>query len=337
MKSTRFSFAAGLMLAWLVTGPIHAQQQQNPGVSRQARQQENLKTRVFQIGNTDLHEAYEAVGRLFNSRNTALLEQTSSLVVRDTPEVLDQIAELLEQMEQQEPAQPATELIQVVPLVHRDPDMITALLDELFHDTHIMPDLDSGQIVLKSNNAAEINEILRIIKSLDISTEGQQKPQAKTLTITIDFIRAKVGAGDGGSLPANLQRVGTALRESGLGDLSVYGHLMVRTQEGEEFQGKGIVRPSADTDAAAFVRISGRAVILGDRARLYIESHLSIPITIQRGRDNAGKPLLATQYEDLDLSTSTTATLGDYFVVGAIPASAGDSDTILMVIHIIAE
>lgn len=333
MKFMRSSFAAGLMLAWLVAGPIYAQQNQDPG--RHAPQQENLETRVFQVKNMDLYEAYHAVEQLFSSRNTALLEQASSIVVRDTPEVLDKIAELLEQMQQLKPEQPATDLIQVVPLTHRDPDMVTVLLGELFHNAHIIPDLDSGQILLKSDDATEISEILRIIKSLDVS--DRQEQQVKTLAITIDFIRAKIGAQDGGSLPPNLQKVGTALRESGLGGLSVYGHLMVRTQEGEGFQGKGVVRSGAGTDAAAFIKISGQAELVGDRVQLQVRSNLSIPITFQRGRDNAGEPLLISNYEDLDLSTTTTVPLGDYLVLGAMPASTGDSDTILMVIHITAE
>lgn len=328
----------GLLPVWAPISLARAQDAEAEKVMKIILEnQTNFQTRLFSLNHVDIGDFVNTVHVVYNVRNVSSVERTNSVVVRSTPATLDEIAVLLDQMEEQQGEGPAMALIQVVQLTQRDPGLIASLLDELFHDTHIMPDHDSGQIVLKSDNAAEIAEILRMIKALDISATGLPQRQVKTLAVTIDFIRGTFGGTSAGDLPESLKGVGTALRKSGLGDLSVYGHLMVRTQEGEQFQSTGVVRSGAGTDAAAFIKISGRVEVIDDRAQLYIQSHLSIPITVQRGRDNAGQPLLTSTYEDLDLGTTTTVPLGDYFVLGAMPASTGDSDTILMVIHITAE
>ncbi len=337
----------GLLPAWAPIGLARAQEAEAEKVMRIVLDnQPDLQTRLFSLHQVDIEDFVNTVRVVYNVRNVSAVERTNSVVVRSTAATLDEIAALLEQMKQQKPEEGVRQLIQVVPLIHRDAGEIAALLEELFGDTQfmsghestrIMPDHGSGQMVVKSHNAAEIAEILRTIKALDVSSTGPQQQQVKTLAVTVDFIRGTFGETGEGDLPESLQGVGAVLRKSGLGDLSVYGHLMVRTQEGEQFQSKGVVRSGAGTDAAAFINISGQAEVVADRAQLYIQSHLSIPITVQRGRDNTGEARAVLNYEDLDLNTTTTVPLGDYFVLGAMPTSTGYSDTILMVIRITAE
>ena len=267
-----------------------------------------------------------------------MLEESNSLVVRETAAVLDQIAELFKEMEQQEPPKTARrETAQVIRLMNRDPDDIAGMLNEMFHQTSIRADFDSRQIVLKGDNAGEIEEIMRMIKALDVQADyRQQRARGKTFSITVDFISATVGAKVDGDLPENLQGVAAALRKKGLGNLSVFGHLMVRSQEGEEFETKGVVRSGQTSVPASYVGLQGTAVLAGDSAQIRIESQLNMPIPRKEIAD-AGQTRTTYRLEDFGLNTTTTVRLGDYLVLGAMPASTEDSDTILMVIQVTAD
>ena len=152
----------------------------------------------------------------------------------------------------------------------------------------------------------------------------------------MDFIQATVGAKGKGNLPEDLQGVGAALHKSGLGDLQIYGHLMVRTQEDQEFESNGVVRSGESDSPPSFLRVQGTAELVDGRAQLQIKSILDVPIARTK-TDNAGKTHAQYTYQDFGLATTTTVPLGDYLVLGAIPASTGKSDTILMVIQITAE
>ena len=110
---------------------------------------------------------------------------------------------------------------------------------------------------------------------------------------------------------------------------------MVRTQEDEEFETNGVVRSGQDDSAVSFLRIRGNAEVIDGRAQLQITSILNVPITQTHQRE--GKTHTTTSYEEFGLTTTTTVPLGDYLVLGAMPASTEDSDTILMVIHITAD
>lgn len=327
----------GLLPAWAPIGLAPAQETEAEKVMKIILEnQTNLQTRLFSLNQVDMRDFVNTVRAVYNVPNVSSVERTNSVVVRSTSATLDEIAGLLEQMKQQKPKDAARELIQVVPLTHRDPGMITELLDQLFHDTHIMPDHDSGQIILKSDNAAEIAEILRMIKALDASATGPPQGQVRTLAVTIDFIQASVGTEGEGSLPDNLQEVGAALRKSGLGKLSLYGHLMVRTQEGQEFKSNGVVRSGQEGTPVSLVSARGTAKLVNGRAELQIRSILRVPIAQTRA-DKTGKPYTTYTYEEFGLTTTTTVPLGDYLVLGAMPTATGDANTILMVIHITAE
>ena len=71
-------------------------------------------------------------------------------------------------------------------------------------------------------------------------------------------------------------------------------------------------------------------------AQIRIESQLNLPIP-QTEVDLSGTTHTNYSLEDFGLSTTTTVRLGDFLVLGAMPASTEDSDTILMVIHITAD
>ncbi len=78
------------------------------------------------------------------------------------------------------------------------------------------------------------------------------------------------------------------------------------------------------------------ADLAGDNAEIRIESQLNLPIP-QTEVDLSGTTHTSYRLEDFGLSTTTTVRLGDYLVLGAMPASTEDSDTILMVIHVTAD
>ncbi len=84
---------------------------------------------------------------------------------------------------------------------------------------------------------------------------------------------------------------------------------------------------------ASYLGLQGTAVLAGDSAQIRIESQLNLPIP-QKEIDQSGKTHTSYRLEDFGLNTTTTVRLGDYLVLGAMPASTEDSDTILMVIHI---
>ncbi len=314
-----------------------AQEQPDRQAAREAARtrDENLVTQVFQIKNIDLEDAYQAVRTVYNLSHIAAVEGNNTLVIRDTPERLEQIADLLAQMEEYEPVSTkyAAEAT-VLALKYREAVDIADLLNPIFSAARIVADYGSQQLLVTAN-AAQIAEITRMVGSLDRPERDEPRGlPAKTLSVTVDFIQATVGAKGTGNLPENLQGVNAALRKNGLGDAKIYGHLMVRTQEEEEFESKGVVRPAGG--AVSFIRVSGTAELADGRAQLRIESSLNMPIT-QTRRDREGKTHTTTSYEEFGLTTTTSVPLGDYLVLAAMPASTESSDTILMVIHITAD
>ena len=316
-----------------------AQQQPELFAAREAARKldENLVTQVFQIKIIDLEEAYEAARKVYNLSHIAAVEGNNTLVIRDTPERLEQIADLFAQMENFEPvsAKYAAEAVVIV-LDHREAVDIADLLNPIFSGARIVADYGSQQLIVTAN-AAQIDEITRMVQSLDRPERAEPRGlPAKTFSVTVDFIQATVGAQGTGDLPENLQGVNAALRENGLGDAKIYGHLMVRTQEGERFESNGVVRSGKGDSAMSFLRIRGEAEVIDGRAQLQITSLLNVPITQMR-RDREGKTRTTISYEEFGLTTTTTVPLGDYLVLGAMPASTEDSDTILMVIHITAD
>ena len=336
MKRLKCLLVVGLVPILASSPSAQAAQQQadqEDGSSTRGRKID-LETRVFPVKKLGIDEAHDAVAQLFGSHNLAALEQAKSLVVRDTTAALDQIGKLLAVMEEQAGSRKQRVTADVVPVTNREPDEMAYLLNELFHRTNIMPDDHSKQIILKGNEPAEIEEILRIIKALDVEGDHHsQREPTKTLSVTIDFIRAKIGAEGRGNLPPNLQGVGAALRENGLGDSSVFGHLMVRSQAEQEFESNGVVRSSDAVRPPSFVRAQGAAELVDGHAQLRISASVNIPIA-QSKADNAGQAKVRYSYEDFGLSTTTTVPLGDYLVLGAMPASMEESDTILMVIRV---
>lgn len=325
----------GLLPVWAPIGLARAQEAVAEKVMKIIREHSpKLQTRLFGLNHVDLGDFVNTVKVVYNVRNVSAVERTNSVVVRSTPATLDEIAVLLDQMEQQADAGGGGGLAQVYRLKERDPDRIADLLSDMFVHTRIMPDYDSRQIVLKGDDAAEIEEILRMLKALDVQANYRSKREStKTLSVTVDFIRASVGAKGEGSLPENLQGVGAALRKSGLGDLQIYGHFMVRTQEGQEFESNGVVRSGESDSPPSFLRVQGTAELVDGRAQLQIKSVLDVPIARAK-TDNAGNSITQIRYEDIGLATTTTVPLGDYLVLGAIPARTGESDSILMVINI---
>ena len=337
MNMVKHSLFFAIVLSIGIGDLASAQQQPERQTLREAalKRDENLVTQVFQIKIIDLEEAYEAARKVYNLSHIAAVEGNRTLVIRDTPERLEQIADLFAQMENFEPvsAKYADEAV-VIALRHRDAMEIAELLNPIFSSARIVADYGSQQLIVTAN-AAQIAEITRMVQSLDRPERAEPRgTPAKTLSVTVDFIQATVGAQGTGDLPENLQGVNAALRENGLGDAKIYGHLMVRTQEGEEFESKGVVRSEAG--AVSFIRVSGTAELADGRAQLRIESSLNMPITRTR-RDREGNTNWPISYEEFGLSTTTTVPLGDYLVLGAMPASTEDSDTILMVIHITAD
>ncbi|MCZ6653017.1 MAG: hypothetical protein O7D91_08315 [Planctomycetota bacterium] len=314
-----------------------AQEQPERQAAREAalKRDENLVTQVFQIKNIDLEEAYEAVRRVYNLSHIAAVGGNNTLAIRDTLQRLEQIADLIAQMENYERvSEKYAAEASVIALEYREAMEIADLLNPIFSGARIVADYGSQQLLVTAN-AAQITEITRMVQSLDRPERAEHRGlPAKTLSVTVDFIQATVGAQGTGDLPENLQGVNAALRENGLGDAKIYGHLMVRTQEQEEFESKGVVRSEAGD--VSFIRVSGTAELADGRAQLRIESSLNMPIT-QTRRDREGKTRTTTSYEEFGLTTTTTVPLGDYLVLGAMPASTEDSDTILMVLHITAD
>lgn len=336
MKHLKYLLIVGLvpMLASPSSAPAAQEQADQRDSNSTRRRKINLETRVFQVQKLSIDEAHDAVAQLFGSHNVAALEQANSLVVRDTTATLDQIGKLLSMMEEQAGSSEERVTSDVVPLTNREPADIVYLLNELFHRTNIMPDDYSKQIILKGNDPAEIEEILRMIKALDVEEDHYaQRELTKTLSVTIDFVRAKIGAQGSGNLPPNLQGVGAALLENGLGDASVFGHLMVRSQEEQEFESNGVVRSDDAVRPPSFLRAQGAAELVDGHAQLRIKASVNMPIA-QSKTDNAGQAKVRYSYEDFGLSTTTTVPLGDYLVLGAMPASMEESDTILMVIRV---
>ncbi len=332
MKPLTSFLVFSLVATWV---PIGATQAQDESASKSRARDADLETRIYQLRKIDVYDAHETLKRIFRARHVAMLEESNSLVVRETAAVLDQIAELFDKMEQQVKNDPSRrETAQVIRLENRDPDDIAGMLNSMFHQTSIRADFDSRQIVLKGLNAGEIEEIMRMIKALDVQVQhAPPRARGKTFSITVDFISATIGAKVGGDLPENLQGVAAALRKQGLGNLSVYGHLMVRSQEGEEFETKGVVRSGRPSVPASYVGLQGTAELSGDSAQIRIESQLNLPIP-QVEIDQSGTTHTSYHLEDFGLSTTTTVRLGDYLVLGAMPASTEDSDTILLVIHV---
>ncbi len=335
MKVLKSILILSFVVGWTTIGVAEAQDEP---ASKSLFRDADLETRIFQLQNIELYEAQEVLSRIYNTRHIAAIEGSNSLVVRDTAAVLDQIADLFKQMEEQPQNGPSPrDTARVISLGSRDPDEIADMLNSMYHNTNIRADFDSRQIVLKGDNAEEIMEIAGMIAQLDVQVvHGPKRARGKTFSITADFISATVGAKVDGDLPENLKGVGAALRKQGLGNLSVYGHLMVRSQEGEEFETKGVVRSGQPSVPASYVGLQGTADITGDSAEIRIESQLNLPIP-QKIVDNAGKTHTSYHLEDFGLNTTTTVQLGDFLVLGAMPASTEDSDTILMVIHITAD
>ena len=87
---------------------------------------------------------------------------------------------------------------------------------------------------------------------------------------------------------------------------------------------------------ASYVGLQGTAELSGESAQIRIESQLNLPIP-QTEIDQSGTTHTSYHLEDFGLSTTTTVRLGDYLVLGAMPASTEDSDTILMVIRVTAD
>ena len=308
--------------------------QEQPERQAARKRDENLVTRVFQIKKIDLEDAHKAAESVYNLGHIAAVKGNSTLVIRDTPERLEQIADLFAQMEEYEPvsAKYAAEAV-VIALDHREAVDIADLLNPIFSGARIVADYGSQQLLVTAN-AAQIAEIARMVQSLDRPERAQPRGlPAKTLSVTVDFIQATVGAKGKGDLPENLQGVGAALRKSGLGDLQIYGHLMVRTQEDQEFECNGLVRSGESDSLPSFLRVQGTAELVDGRAQLQIKSVLDVPIARAK-TDNAPIPRAQHTYQDFGLATTTTVPLGDYLVLGAIPASTGESDTILMVIRV---
>ncbi len=311
--------------------------QEHPERQAARKRDENLVTRVFQIKNIDLQDAYEAARSVYNLSHMAAVEGNNTLVIRDTPQRLEQIADLFAQMENYEPvsAKYAAEA-SVIALDYREAMDIAELLNPIFSGARIVADYGSQQLLVTAN-AAQIAEISRMVQSLDRPERPEPRGlPAKTLSVTVDFIQATVGAKGKGELPENLQGVGAALRKSGLGELSIYGHLMVRTQEDQEFECNGLVRSGESDSPPSFLRVQGTAELVDGRAQLQIKSVLDVPIARAK-TDNAPIPRAQYTYQDFGLATTTTVPLGDYLVLGAIPASTGESDTILMVIRVTAD
>jgi len=274
------------------------------------------------------------VRTVYNLSHIAAVEGNNTLAIRDTPQRLEQIADLIAQMENYERVSEkyAAEAVVIV-LDNREAVDIADLLNPIFSGARIVADYGSQQLLVTAN-AAQIAEITRMVQSLDRPERAEPRGlPAKTLSVTVDFIQATVGAQGTGDLPENLQGVNAALRENGLGDAKIYGHLMVRTQEGERFESNGVVRSGKGDSAMSFLRIRGEAEVIDGRAQLQITSLLNVPITQMR-RDREGKTRTTISYEEFGLTTTTTVPLGDYLVLGAMPASTEGSDTILMVIHI---
>ncbi len=338
MTMVKHSLCLAIVLAIGIGDLATAQEPPELQAAREAarKRDENSVTRVFQINNMDLGDAFVAAQKIYNLPNIAMVEGNSTLVIRDTPERLEQIAELFAQMEAYEPVSRKYDAeAAVIALSHRDATDIAELLNPIFAAARIVADYGSQQLLVTAS-AAQIAEITRMVQSLDRPERDEPRGlPAKALSVTVDFIQATVG-GDTGYLPENLQMVGEALLKNGLGDAEIYGHLMVRTQENEEFESNGVVRSDEDDSAVSFLRIRGNAEVIDGQVQLHIESNLQVPIT-QTRQDNAGKTRTTISYEDFGLNTTTTVPLGDYLVLGAMPASIEDSDTILMVIHITAD
>ena len=335
MNMAKHSLLFAIVLSIGIGDVATAQEQPERQAAR--KRDENLVTQVFQIKNIDLGDAYEAARKVYNLSHIAAVEGNRTLVIRDTLERLEQIADLFAQMENFEPvsAKYAAEAT-VIALDYREAMEIAELLNPIFSAARIVADYGSQQLLVTAN-AAQIAEIARMVQSLDRPERAEPRGlPAKTLSVTVDFIQATVGAKGTGDLPENLQGVGAALRKNGLGDAKIYGHLMVRTQEDQEFESNGVVRSSREGVPVSFVRARGTAKLVDGRAELQITSILGVPFPQTRA-DKAGKPYTKYAYEEFGLTTTTTVPLGDYLVLGAMPASTGESDTILMVIQITAE
>lgn len=337
MNMAKYLLVFGTLLSLGIADLATAQEEPQKAAARNTsrRRDEDLVTRVFQVKNIDLGDAFEVTKRVYGIVYISAVESNNTLIIRNTPETLDEIAQMLDQMSEIAPQVSAYARAQVYTVQHHNVDQIADMLSEVFRHCKIIPDSDSGKLLV-SGSAAEVERIYMLMMELDEpGPRTRHRTIPRTLSITVDFIQATVG-GDSGYLPENLQMVGEALLKNGLGDAEIYGHLMVRTQENEEFESNGVVRSDEDDSAVSFLRIRGNAEVIDGQVQLHIESNLQVPIT-QTRRDREGNAHTTTSYEDFGLSTTTTVPLGDYLVLGAMPASIEDSDTILMVIHITAD
>lgn len=338
MNMAKYLLVFGTLLSLGIADLATAQEEPQKAAARNTsrRRDEDLVTRVFQVKNIDLGDAFEVTKRVYGIVYISAVESNNTLIIRNTPETLDEIAQMLDQMSEIAPQVSAYARAQVYTVQHRNVDHIADMLSEVFRHCKIIPDSDSGKLLV-SGSAAEVERIYMLMMELDEpGPRTRHRTIPRTLSITVDFIQATVGGYDRGTLPENLQEVDEALLKNGLGNAKVYGHLMVRTQEKEEFESNGVVRSGKDDSALSFLRIRGNAEVIDGRVQLQITSLLNVPIT-QTRQDRDGKTRTTTSYEDFGLSTTTTVPLGDYLVLGAMPASIKDSDTILMVIHITAD
>ena len=183
--------------------------------------------------------------------------------------------------------------------------------------TKIAADEVNGRIVVTGPDK-DIAAVRSLVTQLD-------KPRS-TYTIEFFFIRSG-GDGEGTPLPKAMAPIASSLQQSGFGSLSLLAPMIVRVDDGGEFEQTARHSIRHDDQPAELIKllVSGdvRSSEAGDTLRIELQAQM-IGISLENGYSG---PIL-------EISTELSIPQGRYVVLAAAPASTRDSDAIALVVHV---
>jgi len=314
--------------------------------------EEPTATQVFNLSNISPAAAAETVMELvkydFHFKLSAI-DDNNALVIRCPQSKMSQIENIIKSID----VPPATEEggaelpIEIFKLKHIPVAQAAAALNITLAQTTIVfrafaNDSNNSLVVITTPSGLERAQM--IISHLDSPAEEPTESPSRNLSIAIDLIKATSGSREKNELPDYLKEVSEALKKNGMGNCKLYGHFMARVKEGKKFKTSGLVQsgPAQEdktTALSSFFRVRGATIQSADLqvAEITIEATIDAPVSQQHGSDNAGNPIKRIKYQNLGIETEASVPLGDYLVLGAIPAEVGQADTVLVVIHITAD
>ncbi len=304
---------------------------QDAGSERQGRRAQQRDIQVYKLQHLEAREVLNVVHHVIVG-DISINEGHNALIVRGTSDEQAQVEVLLEQLDVPRKSGSGAAPSELHRLQYRSADDVADVLGRAFPQRlRVTSDEATGTLLLNGHEDT-LRAAVMMLQSLDTeSSRASAQNVSSSMTISVDLILGTLGSAAPNILPKQLGGVSDALSADGVGGCSHLGHVLARLNENAEFSARGVM-PMDGGQTTSEVEMSGAGYLHDNGQTAEVDFRASLIIPVTRRNPHTGES--EVHHSDFGIETTTTVPIGDHLVLGAVPTSVGDANTVIMVIRI---